>query len=302
MYTIESLSTLNFRFINAHLRITQDDVDHINDLVQRIESSRKGVPTHGDLVLITDDWGDYYPRAHIESVTEDCLHICAIPYIPFVCDTDVGLCFTTSGGPWDFYKETDLKYVGKDLKYFCDWGHCGPCGDGAINFQAEVNVWEYTAPNLKYGNYTTKDWDRHIIHWTEKSYGFGYHYSGDGIAFKTEHEYFAWLATYHGVEFEGDSFDGGSTYVVFTYKQNCHYISRQEWDELSLPTDTRMMNCSIIPIKYRIDDDNHIIHEYRYTNRVENNDRTDIAYRVGFNKVKVGDFERMLMSCGQKED
>ncbi|OUN23598.1 hypothetical protein B5G34_00420 [Flavonifractor sp. An82] len=302
MYTIESLSDINHRFVRAHFRITQDDVDHINALIKYIESSRKDSPMAGDVVRLTNKWSEYYPHAHIESDAKGELHICESPYIPFVYVADDALHFTTSGGAWGFYKSSDLRYVGKELKYFCDWGHCGPCADGAIDFQAEVSVWEYISPDLKYGEYTTKDWERHCVHHLSKPDEFGYRYVGDGVAFKTDAEYFAWLSTYHGVEFEGSIGDSGKTYVVFTYKKDCYYISRQEWDELPLPTDTRMMNCSIIPIKYLVDDDNHIIHEYRYTNRVENNDRTDIAYRVGFNKVKSGDFERMLMNCGKAEN
>lgn len=295
MYTIESLSAINHRFVRAHFRITQSDVDHINFLIQRIESSRKDVPMAGDIVRLTNKWSEYYPHAHIESDTKDGLHICESPYVPFTYAADGVLHFSTSGGAWGFYDASDFKYVGKELKYFCDWDHCGPCGDGALDFQAEVNVWEYVSPDWKYGKYTTKDWDRHFIHALSKPDEFGYRYVGDGVAFKTEHEYFAWLSTYHGVEFKWDSFDGGNTYIVFTYKKNCYYLSRQEWDDLPFPTDTRMMNCSIIPIKYCADDDNHIIHEYRYTNRVENNDRTDVAYRVAFYKVKYGNFERTLM-------
>lgn len=302
MYTTESLSAINQRFIWSHYRITQGDVDHINSLVRLIEESRQDFPMPGDMVRLTNRWGEYYPHAHIETANGKSLHICESPYIPFVHSADGTLYYSASGGAWGYYDASELKLVGKELKYFCDWGHCGPCGDGSIDFQAEVNVWEYVYPDLEYGQYTTKDWDRHFVHATSKPDEFGYRYVGDGVAFKTENEYLAWLSTYHGVEFEGSIGTSGKTYVVFTYKKNCYYISRQEWDELPLPTDTRMMNCSIIPIKYHIDDDNHIIHEYRYTNRVENNDRTDIAYRVGFNKVKTGDFERMLMSCGQKED
>lgn len=302
MYTIESLSDINHRFVGAHFRITQDDVDHINALVKYIESSRKDSPMAGDVVRLTNKWSEYYPHAHIESDAKGELHICESPYVPFVYVADDALHFTTSGGAWGFYKSSDLKYVGKELKYFCDWGHCGPCGDGAIDFQAEINVWEYVSPDLKYGEYTTKDWERYFVHHLNKPDEFGYRYVGDGVAFKTDAEYFSWLATYHGVEFEGSTGDSCTTYVVFAYKKDSHYISRQEWDELPFPTDTRLMNCSIIPIKYRIDDNNYTIHEYRYTNRVENNDRTDIAYRVGLNKVKSGEFERMLVSCGKKEN
>ena len=301
MYTIESLSSINQRFILAHYRITQSDVDHINNLVALIEGSRKDFPVPGDMVRLTNKWGEYYPHAHIETAENKTLYVCECPYIPFVHSSDSKLCYSASGGAWGYYDVSKLKLVGKELKYFSDWGHCGPCGDGSIDFQAEVNVWEYVNPDLKYGKYTTKDWDRHFVHWTSKTDEFGYRYVGEGIAFKTDNEYLAWLATYHGVEFEGSIGNTEKTYVVFTYRKDCHYISRQDWDSLPFPTDTRWMNHSIIPIKYLIDDDNHIVHEYRYTNRVDNNDKTDIAYRVGYSKVKAGKFKRMVMDCGKKE-
>ena len=301
MYDIESLTKINRRFVHAHFKITERDVGHINNLIGRIENSRCNFPTVGDVVRVTNKWGEYYPHAHIETSSENKLYICECPFIPFVYLDESHIWTTTSGGPWEYCNANDLVYVGKELKTFCDWGHCGPCADGAIEFQAEVNVWEYKCPNPLYGKYTTQNWDMRFVHWAKTPDRFGYRYSAAGIAFQTDTEYFAWLATYRGVEFEGSSGDGTQTYVVFTYRKDCHYLSRQDWDSLPFPTDTRWMNHSIIPIKYLIDDDNHIVHEYRYTNRVDSNDKTDIAYRVGYSKVKAGEFKRMVMDCGEKE-
>ena len=60
-------------------------------------------------------------------------------------DSSVVLAYHKSGGYWFSIPEELqglVKYIGKDKKTFCAWGHCGACGDGAFQFQAIVNVWE----------------------------------------------------------------------------------------------------------------------------------------------------------------
>jgi hypothetical protein len=56
-----------------------------------------------------------------------------------------------SGGYWISICKSDLAsftFVGKELKTFCAWGHVGMARNGAINFQAEVFVWELTHPSF----------------------------------------------------------------------------------------------------------------------------------------------------------
>jgi hypothetical protein len=55
-----------------------------------------------------------------------------------------------SGGPFFLVREEEITYEGKQLKRFCTWGHLGPCGNGAIDFHAEVNVWKMVAPRTRY--------------------------------------------------------------------------------------------------------------------------------------------------------
>lgn len=274
MYTKETLAPLNQRFLAAHYILSDSDVDLANELSELIEQSRDpDRPMPGDIVEYTTVYGDFYPNAHIENAYETGLYICEKPYVPFVDIVGEEVYFSTSGGAWSNIPR-DLIRIGTRPKLFKDWGHCGPCGDGAIEFYAEVNVWVYTESD-PYFPYTTRDWCRCYMNYAEKSRdSFGYHYYMDSCAFRTETEYLAWLTTYHGVEFEG--YWKNQT-VIFCYRQNRILLSREEWNKLALPTDTRMMNGTIIDIKYQTDDETHCIIEYRYTNA--GGDRMNYRYR-----------------------
>lgn len=293
MYTKETLAPLNQRFISEHYRLADYDVDLANKLVELIEQTRDpDRPMPGDIVEFTTVHGDFYPNAHVENAYDHGLYICEQPYVPFVDIVGETVCFSTSGGAWSNIPR-DLKRIGTRPKLFKDWGHCGPCGDGAIEFCAEVNVWAYTESD-PYFPYTTRDWCRCYMSYAEKSRdSFGYHYYMDCHAFHTEKEYLAWLATYHGIEFEG--YWPNQT-VIFCYRQNEILLPREEWDKLALPTDTRMMNGTIIDIKYQTDDETHTVTEYRYTNAAEDrwNFRYLRPYEAARGRIERGEIKREI--------
>lgn len=294
-YDKESLAAINARFLGAHFSLSDSDVIHANHLSELIESTRNANhPMPGDIVEFTTRQGGYYANAHIESIEENKLYICEQPYVPFMYEVNHKFYFSTSGGAWT-YIPSNLKRIGSRPKCFTDWGHCGPCADGAVDFFAEVNVWEYVEPNPFFGSYTTKDYCKQFISYDPKdSSPWGYHYHGDGQAYRTEKQYLAWLTTYYGVEFEGF---WENQVVVFCYHENSVLISKEEWDELDLPMDTRMMNGSIIDIKYRVDHDTHVITEYRYTNVAE--DRWNFRYRqpyeVALQRIEHKEVARKIM-------
>ena len=301
MYTKETLAPLNQRFINSHYWLTDFDADLANKLVELIEQSRDPErPMPGDIVEYTTVHGDFYPNAHIEREYETGLYICEQPYVPFVSDIDGKLSFSTSGGAWCEIPR-NLQRIGTRPKLFTEFGHTGPCANGAIEFYAEVNVWTYTQKN-PYFPYTTRDWRRYYMHYDEKSHDpFGYHYYLDGTAFRTEKEYLAWLTTYHGVEFEG--FWPNQT-VIFCYRQNKILLPREEWDKLALPTDTRLMNGTIIDIKYQVNDETHVITEYRYENAAEDgwNFRYRRPYEAASVRVERGEIHREIRKkCREQE-
>lgn len=299
MYDKESLSSINARFLSEHF-ICRSDVELANKWIRIIENSRRpDRPVIGDIVRLATKYGDYYDRAHIDVIGEDGnAHVCEQPYVPFIHEADnpIGFGFSTSGGAWLHCGTGRMTPAGQELKRFCDWGSCGACRNGAIEFMALVNVWEYADPNPVFGKYTTRDWAKRYVHIREPENECGYRYavtcgSLPDTAFRTEDEYKSWLLTYKAVEFKGH---WPNQSVVFLYKTERYLVSEDEWAALPLPTDTRLMNASVVPVKYRYDDDAHVIHEYRYTNRSREDRRLDRLYRAAAEKIRANGYKRVI--------
>ena len=58
---------------------------------------------------------------------------------------------SVSGGPFAnlSLNQFTLK-SGNEERPFKDWGHCGPCGDGAVSFYGIVKRWKAKELNIKY--------------------------------------------------------------------------------------------------------------------------------------------------------
>jgi hypothetical protein len=271
LYSIESLIAINGSYHMNH-RVLQSDVDLANSYVEIIENSRTddGIQV-GDIVEYTDKHGGYYRNAHFESygsMTENMWHICEHPQIPFIGLTGdkKNIRCSTSGGAWTDIPG-NLKLIGKRKKYFMDWGHCGSCADGAVTFEALVNVWEYRQPDPLYGEYSTKDYNRHYISYCvdelgKPKNGSQYRYLGNGIAFVNKEEYEVWKRTFRGVEFAGN---WANQTVVFIYKRIEKLITKAEFNNLNLLIDTRMCN-GIVQVKVEYNDNNKTVTEYSHTN------------------------------------
>ena len=270
MYTIETLTEINGSYHAEH-RLQQSDVDIANKYVEIIEKSRTDDEIQvGDMIELTVKYGDYYKHAHVENFNPetDNWSVCEKPSVPFVSlsKTKDNIRCNTSGGPWSSVPN-NLNLIGKRKKIFKDWGHRGVCGNGAINFEATVNVWEYKQLDPLYGDFSTKEYDKHYISYYVDSLGNPkggsiYRYFGDNIAFTTKEDYEAWRDTYKGAEFDGN---WPNQTVVFTYKTVEKLVSKQEYDALDLPVDTRICN-GVIKVKVQYDDFRHTVTEYRYTN------------------------------------
>lgn len=270
MYTLETLKPLNAVFDSKH-RLEQSDVEMANRFAMLIESTRGEKPYPGDNIEYTDEYGDYSGNTHVLASDDETgrvsIRIC--PHVPFIhsADEEHGVSYYhTGGGPVTSIDSAALAYVGKREKFFMTFGHCGVTGNGAVYFKALVNSWEYVAPGQKHPGYSTKDWVKQYITYVEKpADGSAYHYYGSfnsGVVFKNAAELRLWKATYKAVEFPGAEPDQT---ILFMYRENPCLASREEWDALDLPLDTRFVN-GIIHVKVAYDDHAHIVTEYRFTN------------------------------------
>ena len=272
-YTLETLLPLNFLYNHEHI-MRESDVDMANKYKAVIEASRTDDKVQtGDIVQFTDKYGNFYRNAHVEKICDETgrLYICEQAHTPFIWLNDAkdNIKCSAGGGAWR-YVPANLTLIEKRKKQFCDWGYYGARGNGAVRFEAFVNVWEYKDPDPIHGEYTTEHYDKQFISYVvdergNPKDGSRYRYFGSfssGIAFETTKDYQAWLKTYRGVEFKGN---WHNQTIVFHYKSIKKYIPKEEYDALELPTDTRWCN-GTIEVKVQYDDEACTVTEYRYTN------------------------------------
>lgn len=267
MYTKETLATINHRYINCgYHSLTDADVQKANDFVTLIESTRSTTePKAGDILQYTDEYGEYFSKAHIEEADRGNGYICENAYVPFISSRKFGISCCASGGSWHNVELADMKYVGKAKKRFCFWGSCGACADGAVEIIAEVSVWEYTERNQKTPGYTTKDYDRFFVsdsgensRYTRET-GYRFHVSNGAFpckAFKDREGLDAWLKTFKAKVFNRGS---QSSAIVWTWKQVEKHVSPDEFDAMTEPIDSMMFNGAMRKCKRIYDEANHTV-------------------------------------------
>jgi hypothetical protein len=259
----EYLEIINGEFLGEHYEITENDVIMCQKYVDFIEKTRdEKHPKVGDILMYTNEHGDFYKSAHIDKIYEDgSAEICEQPYVPFIgyAKDNKNIVCSTSGGAWAKLNSKEFKYVGKKLKKFCDWGHCGACAHGAIDFTASVNVWEYKANN-KFGEYSTKDYKKQYIRFLDKEQmeqrNTQYSILGDGIAWETTEDYENYKKLFNGVEFEGY---WKNQKVLFTYKEKTMRINNFQYEMLPLKSYVILDNGSKYMAKVAKDNDSKTI-------------------------------------------
>lgn len=259
----EYLESLNGEFLSEHYEITENDMIMCQKYVDFIEKTRDSKqPKVGDILMYTNEHGDFYKSAHIDKIYEDgSAEICEQPYVPFIgyAEDNKNIVCSTSGGAWCKLDTKKFKYVGKNLKKFCDWGHCGACAHGAIDFTAVVNVWEYKEDN-KFGEYSTKDYKKQYISFLDKEQmeqrNTQYSILGDGIAWETTEDYENYKKLYNGVEFEGY---WKNQKVLFTYKERRMRINNFQYEMLPLKSYVILDNGSKYKAKVAKDNDSKTI-------------------------------------------
>lgn len=270
MYTVEMLKEMNRSYDREH-GVTDGDVAWVNEYVRFIEATRSDTqPKVGDRVRHTTKYGDYYPHAQIvHNGNRYGGNVCEAgsSYI-WINDEGNDIATSTSGGPFIDIDTSKMKYVGKELNTFWFFGHCGATANGGVYFQAEVNVWEYIDEELEDRVHTTKDYDRYYIqkidHRKERYSIYNYRVSkggggGYGYAFETEEDLNAWKKTFRVEETDMVTW-GGS--MVWAWKQKRHGISPDEFESMTEPEDTFLMNGSIRRCKRKYDEENHTVHTY----------------------------------------
>lgn len=259
----EYLEKINGEFLGEHYEITENDVIMCQKYVDFIEKTRdKKQPKVGDILMYTNEHGDFYKSAHIDKIYEDgSAEICEQPYVPFIgyAKDNKNIVCSTSGGAWCKLDTKKFKYVGKNIKKFCDWGHCGACAHGAIDFTASVNVWEYNAES-KFGEYSTKDYKKQYISFLDKEQmeqrNTQYSILGDGIAWETTEDYENYKKLYNGVEFEGY---WKNQKVLFTYKEKRMRINNFQYEMLPLKSYVILDNGSKYQAKIAKDNDSKTV-------------------------------------------
>lgn len=153
--TLNKLKKLN-RYVGEFYGVPNEtDVQIANDCIKRY-ARRKRQLAAGDLIEFTNPYGDFSPRALVEKVDGDDVHVCEHGS-GWCCSSKYYL--SVSGGAFYTITRNQLEYVGRTKVYLKEWGHCGACRDGAIYFPVTVNLWR----NKHDFKYTTKDYDRNII-------------------------------------------------------------------------------------------------------------------------------------------
>ena len=274
MYDIETLIKINPVYHSEH-RVTEADVSRANWLRSVIENSRSDFLVQvGDIIELTTNYGVFFGGAHVRGYDADKNEwsVREQPYVPFVDVNDNNEICCSAGGSGSCTVPRDLKLIGKKLKMFNDWGHNGPCGNGAFHFEAMVNVWEHKQENPMFGDYTDRDWGMFYVSYCVNNKGeplngspYRWFVTKSGItseSFSTLEDYKVWKSTYRAVEFDGHS---PNQKVVFTYRERSHLISPAEWNNLDLPRDTRFCN-GINLCKVRYNDETHTIDVYRFSN------------------------------------
>lgn len=158
LYTKNDLLLLNKSYNYSHI-LNDKDVDKVNNFVEMLSNLDKNLMHIGDIVVCKATRKNYkdelaiYNNGHIEQVPgrhKDVFsNICTEPYTPFITESENSYFTNTSGGYWLTENDiTKFRKIGERYKLFCTWGHCGMCGNGAVDFKVLMSVWEYCSENI----------------------------------------------------------------------------------------------------------------------------------------------------------
>lgn len=266
-YTTCSLATLrlNNRAYDREHGVCLLDVSMVNKLIWLLEKDRScNHPVLGDIVRYTDQYGEYFPEAHIKNISNG---ICTIReqagvYVARSGNTDCSTYFIDSGGSVAEIPLSSVKFKGRELKDFWTFGSCGACGGGAIYFKAKVNVWEYIHPQPYFEDYTTKHWRKSYVYKDKPEHGTTRYYT-ERLTFNSRVELEQYIKIVRGKIFKGH---WTNQEVLFGYSETYCCITPEEWHGKDLPTFKIEFNGNRIA-KYDVDDYKREVTFYYYYER-----------------------------------
>lgn len=232
------------------------DLEKINELITFIEKSRNNSPQPeiGDVVMYTNGYGRYYPRAIIDEIDESDICLCERGSA-YVSTNSMSI----SGGAFQNVDIKDLIYKGKTKTTFWTFGRLGCTAGGGIYFEAEVNLWEC---NMNPSQFSTKNRDLFYVSHSSIENIMGYKWfvstgTNSYRAWKSETELQAWLRTYRAV-INKSSKDNIS---IWCYKTQEHHCTPAEFESENAEEDIFLMNGKR-KCKRIYDDKNGIVHLY----------------------------------------
>lgn len=266
-YTRNLLAKRNPVYLSDYAHeITLKDVNFANQCVRiMFERLSSTGPQIGDVIQYTAKDGTYYGNAHIDRIDNGIASICLIPFVPFIeKETANTLYFhSVSGGPWVSVPVDQLHYLGTANKDVCFFGSSGVCAHGSITFTGYAKCWEFKEEGLLFGNFSTKEYHRVVLHKYGKKWHLCECHDPEDFPQRTE-DIPAWIKERHGIQF-GD-FQHGNAVTIFTYREIPHFIPQKKWMKLALPQGTRYMNHSNVYVKLAVDHEKKTIDVYRYAN------------------------------------
>ena len=266
-YTVETLKPLNVLYDREH-RLTQQDVDMVNNYVELIEQTRSELtPKIGDRLVYVTEHGDYYGHALIDDrhTKEGYFSVCEEPYVPFVWEEDGNIRLSVSGGAFHSVNPKDMKFLKWTEGAFKNWGHCGGCANGTVTFLARVPLWFYAEPNPRYAGFTTETYRKFYLNKRKESEK-GNLYQSFDIAFRNESEFQQFLKDYEGTVFKGNR---ENQVVLWCFRHENRVLTWHEWDKIDAPSVERRLNFFPEQVKLIKDMDSHITYCYRL--KPENN-------------------------------
>ena len=144
------LFRVNESFIREHGTLTQYDLALIRRRQQAMQTALSNAPTDtpipGDVVEGAYYSGKFRFEGGVIVSTPSWgfgVHFCACPYTPWLYVNDEGKPhINTSGGPFFSCDKVHFEPAGETERMFCEFGHDGPCGNGAVYFPVKVRCWK----------------------------------------------------------------------------------------------------------------------------------------------------------------